>query len=353
MAIEKNSFGKMPDGTEVYKYTLTNKNGVSASFITLGGVWVSMVVPDKDGIMADVVLGYDDLDSYRRNPAHFGAPIGRNANRIGGAVITIDGKDYKLEANNGPNNLHSGPDLYHDRVWDCAALETEAGSRLDFYLESPDGDQGYPGNARITVSYTLTDEDSLVLDYHMVCDKDTVANFTNHSYFNLAGHDSGDVMKQEVWLNASRYTPADEVSIPTGEILKVEGTPMDFRTPHEVGERIDEDFEALNFGKGYDHTYILNKKEENELSLCARCTSPKTGIVMECYTTQPGVQLYTGNWMTGNFVGKNGQRYPARAALCLETQHYPDSPNKPEYPSTVLRPGETFQSKTIYKFSVE
>ena len=159
MAIEKNSFGKMPDGTEVYKYTLTNKNGVSASFITLGGVWVSMVVPDKDGNMADVVLGYDDLDSYRRNPAHFGAPIGRNANRIGGAVITIGGRDYKLEANNGPNNLHSGPDLYHDRVWDCRSSETEAGSRLDFYLESPDGDQGYPGNARITVSYTLTDED--------------------------------------------------------------------------------------------------------------------------------------------------------------------------------------------------
>ena len=235
MAIEKNSFGKMPDGTEVYKYTLTNKNGVSASFITLGGVWVSMVVPDKDGSMADVVLGYDDLDSYRRNPAHFGAPIGRNANRIGGAVITIDGKDYKLEANNGPNNLHSGPDLYHDRVWDCAASETEAGSRLDFYLESPDGDQGYPGNARITVSYTLTDEDSLVLDYHMVCDKDTVANFTNHSYFNLAGHDSGDVMKQEVWLNASRYTPADEVSIPTGEIAPVAGTPMDFTEMKAIG----------------------------------------------------------------------------------------------------------------------
>ena len=278
MAIEKNSFGKMPDGTEVYKYTLTNKNGVSASFITLGGVWVSMVVPDKDGIMADVVLGYDDLDSYRRNPAHFGAPIGRNANRIGGAVITIDGKDYKLEANNGPNNLHSGPDLYHDRVWDCAALETEAGSRLDFYLESPDGDQGYPGNARITVSYTLTDEDSLVLDYHMVCDKDTVANFTNHSYFNLAGHDSGDVMKQEVWLNASRYTPADEVSIPTGEIAPVAGTPMDFTEMKAIGRDIGADFEALVFGKGYDHNWVLDK-EEGELALAARpWTRPADGF---------------------------------------------------------------------------
>ena len=178
-------------------------------------------------------------------------------------------------------------------------------------------------------------------------------NLTNHSYFNLSGQGDPSVYDHKLTINADYYLPTDETAIPYGPKEKVEGTPMDFRTPHEVGERIDEDFEALNFGKGYDHTYILNKKEENELSLCARCTSPKTGIVMECYTTQPGVQLYTGNWMTGNFVGKNGQRYPARAALCLETQHYPDSPNKPEYPSTVLRPGETFQSRTIYKFSVE
>ena len=225
MAIEKNSFGKMPDGTEVYKYTLTNKNGVSASFITLGGVWVSMVVPDKDGNMADVVLGYDDLDSYRRNPAHFGAPIGRNANRIGGAVITIDGKDYKLEANNGPNNLHSGPDLYHDRVWDCRSVRDRGRQQAGLLSGESGRGPGVSGQCRITVSYTLTDEDSLVLDYHMVCDKDTVANFTNHSYFNLAGHDSGDVMKQEVWLNASRYTPADEVSVPTGEIAPVQVLP--------------------------------------------------------------------------------------------------------------------------------
>ena len=351
MAIEKNSFGKMPDGTEVYKYTLTNKNGVSASFITLGGVWVSMVVPDKDGSMADVVLGYDDLDSYRRNPAHFGAPIGRNANRIGGAVITIDGKDYKLEANNGPNNLHSGPDLYHDRVWDCAASETEAGSRLDFYLESPDGDQGYPGNARITVSYTLTDEDSLVLDYHMVCDKDTVANFTNHSYFNLAGHDSGDVMKQEVWLNASRYTPADEVSIPTGEIAPVAGTPMDFTEMKAIGRDIGADFEALVFGKGYDHNWVLNTGGDITKP-AARLISPATGIVLEVFTTEPGLQVYSGNYQDGTHVGKKGITYPYRGAICLESQHAPDSPNHPSWPSVLLNPGQPYQSRCIYQFSV-
>ena len=352
MAIEKNSFGKMPDGTEVYKYTLTNKNGVSASFITLGGVWVSMVVPDKDGSMADVVLGYDDLDSYRRNPAHFGAPIGRNANRIGGAVITIDGKDYKLEANNGPNNLHSGPDLYHDRVWDCDASETEAGSRLDFYLESPDGDQGYPGNARITVSYTLTDEDSLVLDYHMVCDKDTVANFTNHSYFNLAGHDSGDVMKQEVWLNASRYTPADEVSIPTGEIAPVAGTPMDFTEMKAIGRDIGADFEALVFGKGYDHNWVLDK-EEGELALAAKAMDPASGRVLECYTDLPGIQFYTANFLQDEMPGKGGAHYDYRHAFCFETQYYPDAVHKPQFPSPLLKEGDEYRTRTVYQFLVK
>jgi|GEM_PF-1617 len=352
MAIEKNSFGKMPDGTEVYKYTLTNKNGVSASFITLGGVWVSMVVPDKDGSMADVVLGYDDLDSYRRNPAHFGAPIGRNANRIGGAVITIDGKDYKLEANNGPNNLHSGPDLYHDRVWDCAASETEAGSRLDFYLESPDGDQGYPGNARITVSYTLTDEDSLVLDYHMVCDKDTVANFTNHSYFNLAGHDSGDVMKQEVWLNASRYTPADEVSIPTGEIAPVAGTPMDFTEMKAIGRDIGADFEALVFGKGYDHNWVLDK-EEGELALAAKAMDPASGRVLECYTDLPGIQFYTANFLQDEMPGKGNARYDYRHAFCFETQYFPDAVHKPQFPSPLLKAGDEYRTRTVYQFLVK
>ena len=228
MAILKKEFGVMPSGEKVYEYTLTNKKGISASFIDLGAVWTKMLVPDSDGNMTDVILGYDDLESYQINKPHFGAPVGRNANRIGNAVITIDGKDYKLEANNGPNNLHSGPDLYHSRLWECWAYETEEGSRLDFFLTSPDGDQGYPGNAKIRISYTLTEDNCVKIDYNMVSDADTVANFTNHCYFNLAGHNSGPVLDQQVWLAADSYTPADATSIPTGEILPVAGTPMDF-----------------------------------------------------------------------------------------------------------------------------
>lgn len=349
MAIAKELFGQMPDQTEVYKYTLTNKNGVSASFITLGGVWVSMMAPDREGKMADVVLGYDDLESYRRNPPHFGAPIGRNANRIGGAVITIAGKDYQLEANNGPNNLHSGPDLYHDRVWDCRASETEKGLRLDFTLESPDGDQGYPGNAKITVSYTLTDDNSLALDYHMVSDADTVANFTNHSYFNLAGHDSGNVLAQEVWLNASRYTPADEVSIPTGEILPVAGTPMDFTVMKPIGRDIGADFEALIFGRGYDHNWVLDH-EPGKLALAARAMDPASGRVLEAYTDLPGIQFYTANFLTDELPGKGKARYDSRHAFCFETQYYPDAVHKPQFPSPILKAGEEYKTATVYRF---
>ena len=349
MAISKKLFGQMPDKTEVYQYTMTNGHGVSASFITLGGVWVSMLVPGRDGQMEDVVLGYDDLDSYLKNPPHFGAPIGRNANRIGGAVITIGGKDYPLAANNGPNNLHSGPDFYHGRVWDCEASESGEGSRLDFYLESPDGDQGNPGNAKITVSYTLTDEDSLVLDYHMVCDKDTVANFTNHSYFNLAGHDSGDVMKQEVWLNASRYTPADEVSIPTGEIAPVAGTPMDFTEMKAIGRDIGADFEALVFGKGYDHNWVLDK-EEGELALAAKAMDPASGRVLECYTDLPGIQFYTANFLQDEMPGKGNARYDYRHAFCFETQYFPDAVHKDHFEGPEVKAGEIYETTTAFRF---
>lgn len=349
MAIEKELFGTMGDGTEIDKYTLTNKNGVSASFITLGGVWVSMMVPDREGRVKDVVLGYDDLDSYKKNPPHFGSPVGRNANRIGGAVITISGKDYKLAANNGPNNLHSGPDLYHDRVWRCLASETEKGSRLDFFLDSPDGDQGYPGNAKIRAGYLLTEDNSLVLDYHMVSDADTVANFTNHSYFNLAGHDSGDVLAQEVWINAKAYTPADATSIPTGEISPVAGTPMDFTVMKPIGRDIGEPFEALIFGKGYDHNWVLDHPA-GELSLAARAKDPASGRMMEVYTDLPGMQFYTANCLTDDFPGKGGARYKVRDAFCFETQYYPDAAHKPAFPSPFLKAGEEYKSTTIYKF---
>lgn len=351
MAISKELFGQMPDKTEVYKYTLTNSHGVSAAFITLGAVWVSMLVPGRDGQMADVVLGYDDLDSYLKNPPHFGAPIGRNANRIGGAVITIGGKDYPLEANNGPNNLHSGPDFYHTRLWDCRASETAGGSRLDFSLESPDGDQGYPGNARITVSYILTEDDSLKLEYRMVSDADTVANFTNHSYFNLAGHGCPDILKQQVWINASHYTPADEVSIPTGEIAPVAGTPMDFTEMKEIGRDIGEPFEALVLGKGYDHNWVLDHPE-GELSLAAKAYDPESGRMMEVYTDLPGMQFYTANFLTDELPGKGGAVYGYRHAYCFETQYYPDAVHKAQFPSPLLKAGDTCHTVTVYKFTV-
>ena len=352
MAIAKELFGTMPDGTEVYKYTLVNRNKVSASFITLGGVWVSMMVPDRKGQMGDVVLGYDDLDSYRKNPPHFGAPVGRNANRIGGAVLTIAGKEYPLAANDGPNNLHSGPNLYHDRVWSCQASDTEQGSRLDFYLESPDGDQGYPGNAKITVSYTLTDDNSLILEYHMVCDADTVANFTHHSYFNLAGHDSGDVLKQEVRIDASCYTPADQVSIPTGEIVPVAGTPMDFTEMKPIGRDNEAPFEELIFGKGYDHNWVLDHKD-GELALAARAMDPLSGRVMECYTDLPGMQFYTANFLTDELTGKGGAHYDRRHAFCFETQYYPDAVHKGNFPSPMIKAGQEYKTTTVYKFLVE
>ena len=352
MAITKQAFGVMPSGETVYKYTLTNHHGVSADFITLGGTWVTMNVPDKKGKMADVILGYDNLEGYLSNNPHFGAIIGRNANRIGGAVITIDGKDYKLEANNGPNNLHSAPDLYHRRLWDCEAAETDEGSCLTFSLKSPDGDQGYPGNASIQVSYTLTEDDSIRIHYHMICDADTIANFTNHSYFNLAGHDCKDIMDQEVWIDADFYTPADATSIPTGEIAPVAGTPMDFTSLKPIGKDINSDFPAVVQGTGFDHNWVLNHPE-GELSLSAKAVDHKSGRVMEVYTDLPGIQFYTANFLKGDLPGKDGAEYGPRHAYCFETQHFPDAVNKPQFPSPILKEGEEYNTTTVYKFLIE
>lgn len=346
------NFSKQIDGKETMLCILTNNKGAELTITNYGAKIVSLMVPDRSGKLTDVVTGHNSIDEYLvSEESYFGAICGRYGNRIAGGKFTLDGIVYdKLAINNGPNSLHGGLKGFNSVVWDLNKID---GQTVELKYTSADGEEGFPGKLDTTVTYHLSDDNEVIITYHAVTNKPTVLNLTNHSYFNLSGQGDPSVYDHKLTINADYYLPTDETAIPYGPKEKVEGTPMDFRTPHEVGERIDEDFEALNFGKGYDHTYILNKKEENELSLCARCTSPKTGIVMECYTTQPGVQLYTGNWMTGNFVGKNGQRYPARAALCLETQHYPDSPNKPEYPSTVLRPGETFQSKTIYKFSVE
>ncbi len=345
------NFSKLLDGKETTLCVLANRKGAELAITNYGAKIVSLMVPDRDGRLTDVVTGHNSIDEYLvSEEPYFGAICGRYGNRIANGRFTLDGVTYQLPINNGPNCLHGGIKGFNAVVWDVNQIDDQT---VELKYTSADGEEGFPGQLDTTVVYHLTDENEVVISYHAVTSKPTVLNLTNHSYFNLSGQGDPSINDHLLTINADYYLPTDETSIPYGSQAPVEGTPMDFRTPHEVGERIDEDFEALNFGKGYDHTYILKKKEENELSFCARCSSPKTGIAMECYTTQPGVQLYTGNWMTGNFVGKNGKRYPTRAALCLETQHYPDSPNKPEYPSVVLRPGETFQSKTVYKFMVE
>ena len=309
------------------------------------------MVPDRSGKLTDVVTGHNSLDEYLvSEEPYFGAICGRYGNRIAKGTFTLDGVVYdKLAINNGPNSLHGGLKGFNSVVWDLNQTDDQT---VELKYTSVDGEEGFPGTLQTTVTYHLTNDNEVVIMYQAVTDKPTVLNLTNHSYFNLSGAGDPSVADHTLTINADYYLPTDDTAIPFGVPEKVEGTPMDFRTPYLVGARIDEPIDQLTWARGYDHTFILNK-EQGELGFCARCSSPKTGIIMETYTTEPGVQLYTGNWMTGNFEGKNGQRYPARAALCLETQHYPDSPNHSEYPSTVLRPGEIFESKTIYKFSAE
>lgn len=309
------------------------------------------MVPDRTGKLTDVVTGHNSIEEYLvSEEPYFGAVCGRYGNRIAKGKFILDDVVYdKLAINNGPNNLHGGLKGFNFKVWDWKQADDQT---IELTYTSADGEEGFPGTLKTTVTYHLSDESEVVIMYHAVTDKATVLNLTNHSYFNLSGAGDPSIGDHLLTINADFYLPTDETAIPYGPKEKVEGTPMDFRTFHEIGARIDADFEALNFGKGYDHTYVLNEGSSLGL-ISASCVSPKTGIVLNLLTSEPGIQLYTGNWMTGNMEGKNGQRYPSRAAFCLETQHFPDSPNKPEYPSTVLRPGETFKSFTIFQFKVE
>lgn len=351
MAWTKTSFGVMEEGTEVFRYTLTNDNGISASFTDLGGIWLTMVVPDRSGHMADVVLGNDTVEKCLTNSGHMGEIVGRNANRIGGASFTLDGITYALEANSGRNNLHSGPQFYRDRIWETLVEETDLGTRITFSLFSSDGDQGYPGNAHIEVSYTLTPDNSVKLDYHMAADQDTIANFTNHSYFNLAGHNSGPVTDQKVWIDADTFTIADETSIPTGELVPVKGTPMDFTKMKAIGQDIDEDYEPLKSAGGYDHNWVLNHPVR-EVALSASACDEKSGRVMEVYTDLPGVQFYTANFLQSD-GGKEGAAYVPRGGYCFETQYFPDAINKPQFLSPVLKAGEKYETTTVYRFLTE
>jgi len=338
-------FGKTREGAPVRIYTLTNKSGVEAAITNYGGRVVSLKVPDKNLAMGDVVLGFDSIDGYLSENPYFGALIGRYANRIGHAQFTLDGVLYKVPKNDGDNSLHGGTRGFDKVVW--TAREMKDGGLELSYL-SKGGEEGYPGNCKVTVVYHLTDLNELRIDYAASTDKDTVINLTNHSYFNLKG--GGDILGHQLTLIADTYTPVDGGLIPTGELKPVAGTPFDFRKPTAIGARIEQSDEQLKLGKGYDHNWVLSRKPGADLSLAARVEEPESGRVMEVWTTQPGIQFYTGNFLDGTIKGKGGKVYARRSALCLETQHFPDSPNKPKFPSVVLKPGMEFKSTTVYKF---
>ena len=345
--IGQSDFGKTRDGAPVRIYTLTNKNGVEARIINYGGIVVSLKTPDRNGAMADVVLGFDSLDGYLDNPGpHFGALVGRYANRIGHARFTLNGVEYKLAQNNGENSLHGGTRGFDKVVWTPRELPDGG---LELTYASKDGEEGYPGNLKVTATYHLTDAKELRIDYAAATDKDTVVNLTNHSYFNLKGAGAGDILGHLMTLNADRYTPVDAGLIPTGELRDVTGTPFDFRKPTAIGARIGQNDEQLKLGKGYDHNWVLNKRG-NALSLAARVEETSSGRVLEVLTTEPGIQFYTGNFLDGTIKGKGGKTYAQRFGFCLETQHFPDSPNKPKFPTTVLKSGAQFHSTTVYRF---
>jgi len=348
--IQKQVFGTTADGKQVDLYKLTNANGLEARIMTYGGVVVSLRVPDRQGNLGDVVLGYDQLDGYLKKGAYFGAIIGRYGNRIGHGRFSLEGHEYKLAQNNGENHLHGGLIGFDKVIWNGTENPANDGVSLKLMYLSKDGEEGYPGNLSVTAVYTLTNKDELKISYSATTDKTTVVNLTNHSFFNLAG--SGLNLGHETMITADRFTPVDKGLIPTGELRSVKGTPMDFTTPATIGARIDQDYDQLVLGGGYDHNYVLNKRD-SELSLAARVYEPGTGRVMEVYTTEPGMQFYSGNFLDGSITGKGSQVYQKRSAFCLETQHFPDSPNKPNFPSTVLKPGQHYSSTTIYKFSVK
>lgn len=373
-------FGTTPRGEAVSVFTLTNPGGMAVRAMTYGGIILSVQVPDRDGRLGDVVLGYDDLAGYLEETPYFGAIIGRYGNRIRGGRFELDGAGYDLAVNNGENHLHGGIAGFDKVVWEAEPFQNGEGVGVVFSRISPDGEEGYPGNLNVRVTYTLTRESALVFDYLATADAPTPVNLTQHSYFNLAGHGSGDVLGHRLTLNAPRYTPVDEGLIPTGELAPVEGTPFDFRLPHAIGERIETDHPQIRFGGGYDHNFVLagegsgtpggeardsgggwagavpgslDRGEFGKLVPAARVVEPSSGRVMEVYTTEPGIQFYSGNFLDGSLTGKGGAVYRFRTGFCLETQHFPDSPNQPAFPSTILRPGEEYRSRTVYRFGVE
>ncbi|MGI9070279.1 MAG: aldose epimerase family protein [Bryobacteraceae bacterium] len=346
-------FGKTSDGHEVSLYTLKNKSGMEVKITNYGGTITSIKVKDRHGKFGDVVLGFENLDGYisKTNKSYFGAIVGRYANRIAHGTFVLDGHQYHIPTNDGPNSLHGGLRGFDKRVWDAKDVSTPRAPELELHYLSRDGEEGFPGNLSVTVRYSLNAENDLRIDYSATTDKDTVLNLTNHSYFNLAGPGSGDILNHKLTLQADRFTPIDQTLIPTGAIQSVAGTPLDFRKPTAIGFRINQDDPQLKFAKGYDHNFVLNHSG-HELSLAAKVEEPHSGRVLEVLTTQPGIQFYSGNFLDGSVHGIGGA-YNFRSALCLETQHFPDSPNHPNFPSAVLRPGEQFRQTTVFRFSTE
>ncbi len=348
--IDKRAFGKLEDGTPVDFYTLKNRKGLQVEITNFGGAVVSIRTPDRRGRMGDIALGYDDLRGYLADTAYFGALIGRYANRIAGGKFTLNGVEYQLAQNNGVNHLHGGVRGFNKVVWQAREVDHADGVALELTYLSKDNEERYPGNLTVTATYVLSHANELRVEYTAMTDKETVVNLTHHSYFNLAGAGAGDVLRHEVKINADRFTPVDETLIPTGELRAVKGTPFDFNRATAIGSRINQADEQLVLGKGYDHNFVLNKKGQ-ELSLAASVYEPASGREMEMWTTEPGMQLYTGNFLD-KVRGKAGKVYNRRGGFCLEAQHFPDSPNQPAFPVTVLKPGERYTQTTVYKFMV-
>jgi aldose 1-epimerase len=342
-------FGKTSDGRPIDRYTLKNANGLEADVITWGAIVTRLLVPDRSGTPGDVVLGFDTLDGYLAQHPYFGAIVGRYGNRIAKGRFTLNGKTYTLATNNGPNSLHGGLKGFDKHVWTARPVSSADGDAVELTYVSKDGEEGYPGTLTAKVTYTLTRDNALRIDYDLTTDQDTVANVTNHSYFNLAGQGNGDILSHEITIDADRFTPVDETLIPTGELRPVGNTPFDFRAPTAIGARITRADEQITFGKGYDHNFVLNGTP-GTLRRAVRVTERTSGRAMEVYTTEPGVQFYTGNFLDGSLTGKSGKVYKFRYGFCLETQHFPNSPNTPSFPSTVIKAGDHYRSQTEYRF---
>jgi aldose 1-epimerase len=352
-SLDHASYGTTQAGQAVDIYTMTNNHGLRVLFLSYGGVITEIDVPDRRGRFDNVVLGLRTLHEYETLSAHYGAITGRYANRIGKAQFTLNGQTYHLIANNGPNTLHGGPDALDKKVWNVSPMQVSNGVAVTLSYVSKDGDQNFPGTLTTRVTYTLSDDDALRIDYEASTDKDTVINFTNHSYFNLAGNGTGLVADQLLLVNADRYTPTGPDQIPTGEVVPVEGTPLDFRQMMPIGARLHSTFQQMVYARGYDHNFVLNKSPSDTISFAARAYDPYSGRVLDCFTSEPGLQVYTSNGLNGSVVGSSGTTYRQTEAFTLETQHFPDSPNKPNFPTTELKPGQGFHSTTIFRFATD